>query len=468
MKFITEYSNYFFLGIGGIGMSSLAQYFKKLGKNVAGYDRSASEITQKLQNQEIEVFFEDNLDLVQGIYKDKEETLIVLTPAIKELSLLEFYIKNNFRIIKRSEVLGLLTENMQCLAVAGSDGKSTTCAILTHILTQVNASVSAFLGAVAENFDSNLVVNGDSLVVVEADEFDRSFLRLSPNIACITNITPDHLDIYETVEGLYKGFKDFTNRLKPNGKLIVKNGLPFDGITFGIEDDSYYNIKNISVKERKYCFDLEYPELQQDNGTYEVVENFSSIGTMKKTIKNCTFALAGRHNLLNALSALSMAHQAGYPMEALANALESFKGVKRRFSYIINDEKRVFINDYAHLGSELKALYQAVKEFYPDESATIVFQPHLFTRTRDFADDFAQSLSLFDKIILLDIYPAREKPIKGITSKWLLDKISNPNKLLLSDKQLYDWIEKNKPKLLITAGAGDIGDKISHIKKLLE
>lgn len=450
---LQTYKNIYFIGIGGIGMSALAQYFFKNGKNVCGYDRTSTDITEILEKQGISIHFQDDICLIPSEFKNPSETLVIFTPAVKELSELDYFFQNDFQVVKRSEVLGMITQNSFCLAVAGTHGKTTTSSILAHILVETNASVSAFLGGICENFDSNLVLNGNLFTVVEADEFDRSFLRLSPDIACITAIDSDHLDIYGSEEEFRKGFEDFTKRLKPNGKLVVRNELPFKGLCYGIDDDSDYTINNISVENGAYHFDISYPCLQTNE---------------RKKIQNCVFSKPGRHNLLNALAAVAMAHQAGFSMEILAKSLASFKGVKRRFSYQIRTEKQVFIDDYAHHPTELNALHQAVREMHPDKSVTIIFQPHLYTRTRDFAGGFAQSLAQFDRVVLLDIYPARELPIEGVTSQWLLEKIPSKNKFLIKKERLLQWISDNPSEVLITAGAGDIGAEVEKIKYFLE
>lgn len=447
-----RYKNIYLIGIGGIGMSALAQYFAKNGKKVSGYDRTKTDITEFLQNQGIDIHFQDDIRLIPAAFKNSSETLAVYTPAVKKLSELDYFLQNNYQVMKRSEVLGAITRNTFCLAVAGTHGKTTTSSILAHILVEAKASISAFLGGICENFNSNLVLHGNEITVVEADEFDRSFLQLSPDIACITAIDSDHLDIYGNEEEFEKGFYDFTKQLKPNGKLIVRNNLSFNGLTYGIEELSDYIIKNVSIQNGAYLFDIEYPDLQSNE---------------RKIVKNCFFAKPGRHNLLNALVAVAMGHQAGFSIDILAKALITFKGVKRRFSYQICNENQVFIDDYAHHPTELNALYQAVREMHPNKEVTIIFQPHLYTRTRDFADGFAKSLAQFDQIVLLDIYPARELPIEGISSQWLLEKILSKKKILIRKEDLLDWIKKNPSEVLITAGAGDIGAEVEKIKKQL-
>lgn len=436
--------NFYFVGIGGIGMSALARYFKNIGKNVCGYDKTPTEITQSLENEDITVHFSEDIEQIPAEFKNKEKTLVIFTPAIpKEHKELVFFQQNDFQVVKRSEVLGLITKNSFCLAVAGTHGKTTTSSILAHILVESGASVSAFLGGIAENFNSNLVLNGSEFTVVEADEFDRSFLRLSPDIACVTSMDADHLDIYGSEAEFYKGFQDFTKKIKSGGSLIFKNGLNLTGETYGLEDNSDYSFQNIRIEDGVYVFDFQHNT---------------------EIFKNYTFPKPGRHNLSNALVAVAMGVKAGFPAEKLLSALASFKGVKRRFSYIIKGENFTFIDDYAHHPSEINALYQAVSEMYPNIPKTIVFQPHLFTRTRDFMDGFAESLSKFDEVILLDIYPARELPIEGITSEVLLQMIDNQHKTLVSKENLISFLKETKPKLLLTVGAGDIGAEVERIR----
>ena len=442
---LNSVKNIYFIGIGGIGMSALARYFKHAGKNVCGYDRTPTEITDALIKEGILVHFTDDTAQIPTEFKDKTNTLVVFTPAIpKEHSELCYFQGENFNVVKRSEVLGLITRNTFCLAVAGTHGKTTTTSILAHILYETGVKVSAFLGGIAENFNSNLVLSGNDYTVVEADEFDRSFLRLSPNIACITSVDADHLDIYGDKTQFEEGFRQFTEKIKPGGSLIVRNGLELKGETYGLEDNSDYSFQNIRVIDGSYVFDFHHGG---------------------KTYPNYTFTKPGRHNLSNALAAIAVATKAGFAPEGLLKALASFKGVKRRFSYIIRSERLTFIDDYAHHPSEINALYQAVSEMYPEIPKTIVFQPHLFTRTRDFLDGFAESLSQFDDVVLLDIYPARELPIEGVTSEKLLEKVHAKRKQLVSKEALIPLLLEKQPKLLLTVGAGDIGMEVERIKE---
>ncbi|MFD1062125.1 UDP-N-acetylmuramate--L-alanine ligase [Winogradskyella litorisediminis] len=437
--------NIYFIGIGGIGMSALARYFVANGNQVAGYDKTPSDITRALEDLGVAVHFEDDVNAIQDNFKQKENTLVVYTPAIPAShSELNFFKSHNFEVKKRSEVLGEITKSTFCFAVAGTHGKTTTTSILGHLLNECDVKMTAFLGGISENYNSNLIVNGTEATVVEADEFDRSFLTLSPDYACVTSMDADHLDIYGDASELTKSFEDFTKKIKPNGKLFVKNGLPLDGITYGIEDNSDYTAQHIRIENGSYIFDVKTP---------------------KTVLKNFKFNLPGRHNLSNALIALAMSVEYGIPQPQLAKALANYKGVKRRFTYQIKRDDLVFIDDYAHHPEEINAVHQAVREMYPNDKVLAVFQPHLFSRTRDFADEFAQALSQFDALVLLDIYPARELPIDGVNSQWLLDKIDNENKVLVTKKNLIKTIKNSSTKIILTIGAGDIGEEVKKIKK---
>ncbi len=439
--------NVYFIGIGGIGMSALARYFKFINKKVAGYDKTETPLTKELEEQGIDIHYEDDISKVGSQYFDTESTLIVYTPAVPEShSEYQYFVSKGFDIKKRSEVLGLITKDTFCFAVAGTHGKTTTSSILAHLLKETGTPLTAFLGGISEDFNSNFLFEGNEFSVVEADEYDRSFLRLSPNVACITSMDADHLDIYGNSDELKKSFKEFVARIKPGGKLFVRNGLPLKGTTYGIEDDSDYCIQNLKIEHGAYIFDLCTPEA---------------------TLSGVRFNKPGRHNLLNGLVAFAMAAEIGTPLGRLAKALEVFKGVQRRFSYKIKDHDFVFIDDYAHHPTEVKAVYDAIKEMHPNKRTMAIFQPHLFSRTKDFADDFAESLSKFDMVVLLDIYPAREKPMPGITSEWLLGKIENPHKKVVQKTNLVEEIKKQNPEVLVTMGAGDIGLEVSKIKKEL-
>ncbi|MDG5490163.1 UDP-N-acetylmuramate--L-alanine ligase [Psychroserpens sp. SPM9] len=444
---LEQLNNVYFIGIGGIGMSALARYFMAKGVAVGGYDKTKTDLTDALVDLGVAIHFDDDVKQIEPRFLDANKTLIVYTPAIpKSHSELTYFMSNGFEVLKRSQVLGEITKQTFCLAVAGTHGKTTTTSILGHLLNACDVEVTAFLGGISENYNSNLILNGTEVTVVEADEFDRSFLTLSPDFACITSMDADHLDIYGDASELVKSFEDFSKKIKPNGKLFVKNGLPIKGITYGIEDDSDYSVKNIKIINGSYVFDVKTPNA--------LLENFK-------------FSLPGRHNLSNALIALAMSVEYGLPHPQLAKGLASYKGVKRRFTYQIKTDDLVYIDDYAHHPEEINAVHQAVREMYPDKKVLAVFQPHLFSRTKDFADDFAESLSKFDAVFLLDIYPARELPIEGVNSEWLLGKIKNDNKKLVQKSELIQAITSQDAPIILTIGAGDIGEEVKHIKKAL-
>ena len=445
---LSSIHNIYLIGIGGIGMSALARYFHANNKHVAGYDKTKSEITDTLNKLGIQIQFKDSIEGIYSQFLNPESTLIIYTPAVpKNNNKLRFFKENNFKVLKRSQVLGLITESTFCMAIAGTHGKTTTSCILGHLLNECDVQMTAFLGGISENYNSNLILNGDAVSVVEADEFDRSFLTLSPDLACITSMDADHLDIYGDADALEDSFIAFTKKIKPNGKLFVKNGLPIKGITYGIEDHSDYSIRNIKIQNGTYVFDVKAP--------HTVLENIQ-------------FNLPGRHNLSNALIALAMAVEYGCPHRQLVKALASFKGVKRRFTYHIKTESLIFIDDYAHHPEEINAVHQAIREMFPKMKVVAIFQPHLFSRTKDFADDFAKSLSKFDEILLLDIYPARELPMDGVTSKLLLEKIQNSKKQLIKKEEIVSKIKESDAQVILTIGAGDIGKEVEHIKEALK
>ena len=444
---IPQIHNVFFIGIGGIGMSALARHFKTLGKNVVGYDKTPSVLTAELVSDGIDIHFTDEISLIPTDFYI-ENTLVIITPAVPVThSQWLFFIERGFVIKKRSEVLGLLTKDTFCFAVAGTHGKTTTTAILGHILLTAGIDVTAFVGGIVEGYNTNLIGSGKTVTVVEADEFDRSFLRLFPDMACITSTDADHLDIYGNVETIEATFQEFANKIQDNSKLFVAKNSIIKGQSVAIGSDADYQIINKRVVDGSYLFDIKTPT---------------------KTIENVGFALPGNHNLMNALMAVAMALNYGLSDENIKNGLATFKGIKRRFTYQIKSENCVYIDDYAHHPTEINAVHQAIRELYPNEKVLAVFQPHLFSRTKDFADEFARSLSQFDDILLLDIYPARELPIEGITSEWLLEKIDNPNKKLIQKSELITEILKTKNKIIVTIGAGNIGEMVCDVKKALE
>ena len=440
---LKSYHNIFFIGIGGIGMSAIARFFSVNGKNVAGYDKTSSQITKDLMDLGIEIHFEDAVKNIPISFLDKNKTLVIFTPAVPKVhTQLNYFIKNDFTILKRAEILGKITESTFCLAVAGTHGKTTTSAILGHIMAHVNAT--SFLGGVAENYNSNFILGDDKVSVVEADEFDRSFLKLSPNIACVTSMDADHLDIYKNEEAITTSFAEFSNKVSDT--LIVAKGLPLKGVTYAIEDKADYTAHNLKIHKGKYVFDVITP---------------TSI------IKNISFYLPGKHNVMNALAALAMADVYGVSLEVIKERLENFKGVKRRFSYKIKTADFVLIDDYAHHPTEINAVENSIREMYPNEKILVVFQPHLFSRTKDFVDDFASALSKFDEVLLLDIYPAREKPIAGVNSDWLLNKINTSQKKLTQKNNLVKDIKNATAKIVVMLGAGDVGVLVNTVTETL-
>ncbi|MCO6147068.1 UDP-N-acetylmuramate--L-alanine ligase [Flavobacterium sp. NRK1] len=444
---LNQIHNVYFVGIGGIGMSALARYFKFIGKNVAGYDRTPTHLTDELKAEGIAIHFEDKVELIGLPYLNKDNTLVVVTPAVPKNHIQwNYFLQNDFVVKKRAEVLGIITKDTFCFAVAGTHGKTTTSSILGHILYESGLDVTAFLGGIVENYNSNLIGSGKTVTVVEADEFDRSFLHLHPDIACVTSMDADHLDIYGDTASIEASFREFADKVSDKKHLFVTNGLPLEGITVGVHEGEF-SASNIRIENSWYVFDVVTPH---------------------ETITDLRFALPGHHNLTNALLALAMAKTYGVATDDIKKALESFKGVKRRFSYQIKKEGLVYIDDYAHHPTEINAVYQAVSELYPNEKVLAIFQPHLFSRTRDFADGFAKSLSAFENVVLLDIYPARELPMEGITSKWLLQKIENPKKKLVSKTDLLPFLKMTDATVIVTIGAGDIGEMVPEIKKILD
>lgn len=443
---LNQIHNVYFIGIGGIGMSALARYFKTIGKQVSGYDKVPSALTNELIESGISIHFEDNIDLIPKDFFI-ENTLVIITPAVPMVhSEWNYFLERGYVIKKRAEVLGIITKDTFSFAVAGTHGKTTTSSILGHILYESGVDVTAFIGGIVENYNSNLIGSGKTVTVVEADEFDRSFLHLSPNIACITSMDADHLDIYGTSEAIEESFVEFASKIEDKSKLFITKELPLEGVICAVNEDAAFKALNIRIDKGSYIFDVQTPT---------------------EIIKDLHFGLPGKHNLMNALMAIAMSKTYGIENSDIANALASFKGIKRRFSYQIKTDDLVYIDDYAHHPTEINAVHQAVRELYPHQKVLAVFQPHLFSRTRDFADDFAKSLSAFDQIILLDIYPARELPMEGVTTKWLMDKMTNKNCVLVSKNELITSILGSDATVIVTIGAGDIGELVPSIKKAI-
>ena len=442
---LNQIHNVYFIGIGGIGMSALARYFQNIGKNVSGYDKTPTQLTDELMAIGLAIHFEDTIELIPEDFKS-ENTLVIVTPAVPVAHSEWNYFKDNgYTIKKRAEVLGIITKDTYCFAVAGTHGKTTTSSILGHVLYESGVDVTAFLGGIVENYNSNLVGSGKTVTVVEADEFDRSFLHLHPNVSCITSMDADHLDIYGDAASIEESFREFAAKT-PAENLYVIKGLELKGNTIGINDESDFSAQNICIENGFYVFDVKTPT---------------------EIVKNVKFALPGHHNLTNALLAFAMAKSYGVSNEKIGNALASFRGVRRRFSFQIREENLVYIDDYAHHPTEINAVHQAVRELYPNKKVIAVFQPHLFSRTKDFIDGFAESLSQFDEILLLEIYPARELPMEGVNATWLLNKINNPNKKLVSKEELFTVFKNSDAEVFITIGAGDIGELVKDIKKAL-
>ena len=438
----------YFLGIGGIGMSALARYFKAKGHKVAGYDRTPSPLTKRLEGEGIAVHYTDDPALIP-----EDIEFVVLTPAIPADSRELNYLKEkNVEIIKRAEVLGMLSRQHEAIAIAGTHGKTTTTALVTHILMTAGKKLSAFIGGIARNIDSNVVIGEekDDLIVMEADEFDHSFLKLSPFVSVVTSIDADHLDIYGDYQHLVDSFNEFVNKTSGDGLVVYHENLPIKTdkkhITYGLENADVI-AKNIGIVDGKTQFDV-------------VVA-----GNVPRTF---TISLYGNHNVQNALAAIVVCSYLGISQEDIREGLETFKGVQRRFDIRVRDEKHVYIDDYAHHPEEIKAALLAARKVFRDKELTVVFQPHLFTRTRDFMDGFAESLSLADRVILLDIYPARELPIEGVTSAALLEKITAKEKMLCSKDELLKKIQYIDPELVMTVGAGDIDRFVPQIEEMFK
>jgi UDP-N-acetylmuramate--alanine ligase len=445
----------YFIGIGGIGMSALARYFNAKAVAVAGYDKTATVLTRQLEAEGIAVHYEDNIEFI-----DKDAQLIVYTPAVpKDHTELNYYLAHNYSVVKRSDVLGAITNSSLNICVAGTHGKTTTSTMVAHLLQDSGYGCNAFLGGIAVNYNSNFWSSKKNVCVVEADEYDRSFLKLSPDVAIITAMDPDHLDIYGTAENVEQAFIDFSARVKEGGLLLSKFGLKRSGelkvprhLTYHL-DDVKANIcaANIKMNNGSYQFDV-------------VIKDTAAIGWK---LQDVVLHMGGMHNIENMVAAIAVAHELKIGDEKIKTAVSSFKGVKRRFEYIVKNETQIFIDDYAHHPDELRALLTGAKKLFPGKKCTIIFQPHLFSRTKDFADGFAETLDLADEIILLPIYPARELPMEGVNSEMILNKMTGNKKKVLGKNEIAAWIKNNRTELLITAGAGDIDTLVEPIKKIL-
>lgn len=446
----------YFLGIGGIGMSALARYFLAAGKFVAGYDRHSSGLTRKLEEEGAIIHYTDTVSEIPSAFRDKNKKdtlLIVYTPAVpKDHSERIYFTENGFRIIKRSELLGIITSGKTTIAIAGTHGKTTISTMVAHILTKTGFGCNAILGGISRNYNTNLLLNsGSNTIVTEADEYDRSFLRLFPEFAVISAMDADHLDVYGTYEELKDSFRCFASQVKTG--LLVKKGLEFNLtgdkntsiVTYSREELADYYAVNIYLREGLYAFDLVTPQGE---------------------LKGIQLGQPGLYNVENAVAALAVSHMAGVSLKLLRDTLIDFRGIQRRFDVHLNSEGMVFIDDYAHHPEEIAACIDSVRQLFPGRKITGVFQPHLYSRTKDLADGFAKSLSLLDSLILLDIYPARELPIEGVNSEMIFNQVQIKEKLLCSREDLPDILRQKKPDVLITMGAGNIDEYVETIKNM--
>jgi UDP-N-acetylmuramate--alanine ligase len=455
---VDQLKSVYLLGIGGIGMSALARYFNARGVKISGYDKTSTPFTDQLAEEGMDIHFEEDISRIP-----EEVDLVVYTPAIpaghKEL---DYFIRKNLPVKKRAEVLGMITGKGKTVAISGTHGKTTTATLIAHILKVAGADLMAFLGGISKNYGSNFIssspgqfISASTYFVVEADEFDKSFLQLRPSVAVITSADADHLDIYRTLGDMKATYREFAGKVDPGGHLIIKKGVDLGPIksetvnvmSYDVEDDADYFATNLKVSNGTYYFDLQTPA---------------------GSIKELTVGIPGRFNLENAIAALSVSDRLGIAHEVMRESLKTYRGVQRRFDFHIRRPDFVYMDDYAHHPVELKACIGAVKEVFPDKKITGVFQPHLFSRTRDFADAFARSLEMLDEIILLEIYPARETPIEGIDSTMLLGKIKAKNKSLCIKENLVEELLIRKPEVLLTLGAGDIDQLVSPIIKAFE
>jgi len=449
---IEDFKNIYFVGIGGIGMSAIARYFHAIGKNVFGYDKTQTVLTGELEKEGIGIVFNDGVQQIPEIYLNKKETLVVYTPAIPvNHEQLNFFKEKNFHLMKRAQVLGFLSDNLNGVGIAGTHGKTTVSTLTAHIFKTSALGCNAFLGGISRNYNTNLLLSETSpWVILEADEFDRSFLQLHPQVAVVTSMDADHLDIYGEKEELEKTFQAYVRQIKPGGHLVYKKGLPLapSGInlySYSLEEEADFYARNLKLIQGYYQFDLMHP---------------------KGCITELKLSYPGRINVENAIAASAVALLCGVSNEELQVALSSFNGVRRRFDYRIKTENLVFIDDYAHHPKELWESITSVKAIYPDKKITGIFQPHLYTRTRDFAEGFAESLDLLDDIILLDIYPARELPIEGINSNIILDKMKKAGRIC-SKEELVQQIKQSDIEVLLTLGAGDIDKLVEPIELIL-
>ncbi|MEN5436096.1 UDP-N-acetylmuramate--L-alanine ligase [Sphingobacterium faecium] len=440
----------YLIGIGGIGMSGLARYFAHLGCVVKGYDRTETELTKTLVSEGIEISYVDDINTIDPIFNiSNEETLIIFTPAIPKDSKIKHHLEEvGHTLHKRSEVLGIISESRFTIGVAGTHGKTTTSTMVAHILKDSGFDCSAFLGGISSNYDTNVLYGNNDVVVVEADEYDRSFLTLHPNIAIVTSADADHLDIYGDASQLLTTFQMYLDRVVEGGTRIVKKGLPFvSQISYSGHDIADVYASNVHVKDGEFYFDY-------------------ISGDAK--IEDIHLGIPGTHNVENAVAAITVARILGIADDKIKVALTNFRGVKRRFEYIVRSLSAIYVDDYAHHPEELRAFLSSMRKLYPNKKLTVVFQPHLFTRTRDFIEGFAEVLSMADRVLLMEIYPARELPIEGVNSSWLLSKITAPEKAVVTAEEVLAIAQCEKLELLVTVGAGDIDKLVKPLKEILE
>jgi UDP-N-acetylmuramate--alanine ligase len=444
----------YFIGIGGIGMSALARYFHSRGTRISGYDKTASSLTKELEQEGMKIHYEENVDLIP-----KDAELVVYTPAVpKEHKELVYYQQNGYKVVKRSDVLQIATESSFNICIAGTHGKTTITTMVAHLLRHSGYGCNAFLGGISVNYGTNFWASEKNVSVVEADEYDRSFLKLSPDIAIITAMDPDHLDIYGTAEEMEKAFIDFSGKIKEGGLLISKFGLK--------RAKELKGARHLSYSAQNNNADAHAENIKMINGSYEF-----DVAIKEKRVEKVKLNIGGMHNVENAIAAITVGSSLNIDEEKIKAAVADFRGVKRRFEYIIKNDELVFIDDYAHHPEELRALISSAKSLFSDKKCTVIFQPHLYTRTRDLADGFAEVLDMADEVILLPIYPARELPIAGVSSEMIIDKMKSKNRRVLDKKELKNWIRKDfkkQGKVLVTAGAGDIDLLVEPIKEILK
>lgn len=450
MSKLRDIKKIYFIGIGGIGMSALARYFKSRGNEVSGYDKTSTVLTRTLEASGIDIHYEERLDLIP-----KDVDVVVYTPAIPaQQTELVFYKANNYTVVKRSDVLQWITEGSLNICVGGTHGKTTVTSMIAHLLRHSGYGCNAFLGGIASNYQTNFWSSERNVVVVEADEYDRSFLKLVPDVAVITSMDPDHLDIYGTPEAVKDAFVEFSQKVKPGGCLVTRYGLARSEELIAAHQYTY-DYKNSAAA-------VHAENLRIDNGSYY----FDAVHA-DWVVSDVALHMGGLHNIENAIAAITVAKYLRIEDEKIRAAIADFKGVKRRFEYVLKTREHILIDDYAHHPEELRALISGVRSLFAERKLVLIFQPHLFSRTKDLADAFAESLDMADEVILLPIYPARELPMEGVTSQMLLDRMQLKEKQVLEKQEMLEWMKTNKPSLVVMAGAGDIDTLLTTVKEIL-